>query len=73
VPSVSGAASAPVATASTGQGTPTTEPVGLPRRGVQTQGHRPPKEGPVLIEILVILLIIVLALFIWRTMAGRRV
>jgi len=27
----------------------------------------------VLIEILVMLLIIVLALFIWRTMAGRRV
>jgi len=27
----------------------------------------------VLIEILVILLIIVLALFIWRTLAGRRV
>jgi|KBSMisStandDraft_5_1062788.scaffolds.fasta_scaffold1335496_1 hypothetical protein len=59
--------------ASTGQGTPTTEPVGLPRRRVQTQGHRLPKEGPVLIEILVILLIIVLALFVWRTVVGRRV
>jgi hypothetical protein len=32
-----------------------------------------PKEGTVLITILVILVIIVLALFIWRNMVGRRV
>jgi hypothetical protein len=32
-----------------------------------------PKEGNVLVTILVILVIIVLALFIWRNMVGRRV
>jgi len=34
---------------------------------------RPKKGGVMLIEILVILVIIAVALFIWRNLAGRRV
>jgi hypothetical protein len=48
------------------------------RLGSRVAGYRCkviacPKEGTVLITILVILLIIAVALFIWRNMAGRRV
>jgi hypothetical protein len=48
------------------------------RLGSRGAGYRSkvidrPKEGTVLITILVILVIIAVALFIWRNMAGRRV